>query len=57
MTQTVAVDAETTPTRGRVVAWAFWDWGSAAFNAVVTTFVFTVYITGSSFGDDDVISA
>ena len=57
MIQTVAVDAKTTPTRGRVVAWAFWDWGSAAFNAVVTTFVFTVYITGSSFGDEDVISA
>ena len=57
MIQTVAVDAKTTPTRGRVVAWAFWDWGSAAFNAVVTTFVFTVYITGSSFGDEDVVSA
>jgi UMF1 family MFS transporter len=43
--------------RRRVVAWSLWDWGSAAFNAVVTTFVFTVYITGSSFGDKDVISA
>jgi UMF1 family MFS transporter len=50
-------DATPTPARGRVVAWAFWDWGSAAFNAVVTTFVFTVYITGSAFGDKDVISA
>ena len=50
-------DASPAPTRGRVVAWAFWDWGSAAFNAVVTTFVFTVYITGSAFGDKDVISA
>ena len=57
MTETVAADAGTVPTRGRVLAWAFWDWGSAAFNAVVTTFVFTVYITGSSFGDEDVISA
>ncbi|TFD62049.1 MFS transporter [Cryobacterium suzukii] len=57
MTETVAVDAGAPPTRGRVVAWAFWDWGSAAFNAVVTTFVFSVYITGSSFGDEDVISA
>ncbi|SFH16513.1 MULTISPECIES: MFS transporter [Cryobacterium] len=57
MIHTVAGDAATTPTRGRVVAWAFWDWGSAAFNAVVTTFVFTVYITGASFGDEDVISA
>jgi UMF1 family MFS transporter len=57
MIETVAVEAGTTPTRGRVVAWALWDWGSAAFNAVVTTFVFTVYITGSSFGDENVISA
>ncbi|TFD31015.1 MFS transporter [Cryobacterium cryoconiti] len=46
-----------TTSKRRVVAWSFWDWGSAAFNAVVTTFVFTVYITGSSFGDKDVISA
>jgi len=30
---------------GRTVSWALWDWGSAAFNAVATTFVFTVYLT------------
>lgn len=35
--------------RSWVVAWAFWDWGGAAFNAVITTFVFTVYLTGGSF--------
>ncbi|MDO5727202.1 MAG: MFS transporter, partial [Bowdeniella nasicola] len=28
-----------------VISWALWDWGSAAFNAVITTFVFTVYLT------------
>ncbi|MEE6281490.1 MFS transporter [Georgenia sunbinii] len=33
-----------------VYAWGLWDWGSAAFNAVITTFVFTVYITSDSFG-------
>ncbi|WP_172119217.1 MFS transporter [Actinomyces faecalis] len=37
-----------------VVAWGLWDWGSAAFNAVITTFVFTVYLTSSAFGDKDV---
>ncbi|MDQ1580461.1 MAG: transporter, family [Microbacteriaceae bacterium] len=37
--------------RGWVVAWAFWDWGGAAFNAVITTFVYTVYLTGSLFID------
>ncbi|MDU2270173.1 MAG: MFS transporter, partial [Winkia neuii] len=41
----------TTPTARRrvitrqVVEWAAWDWGSAAFNAVATTFVFTTYLT------------
>lgn len=34
-------------TRGRIAAWATWDWGSAAFNAVIVTFVFTVYLTDS----------
>lgn len=34
-----------------VLAWGLWDWGSAAFNAVVTTFVFTVYLTSSAFGE------
>ncbi|MFD1505439.1 MFS transporter [Georgenia yuyongxinii] len=33
-----------------VYAWGLWDWGSAAFNAVITTFVFTVYLTSDAFG-------
>jgi UMF1 family MFS transporter len=41
------------PTRRRfgwpVYAWSLWDWGSAAFNAVITTFVFTVYITEADY--------
>jgi UMF1 family MFS transporter len=44
-------------TRGQVVAWAFWDWGSSAINAVATTFVFTVYLTSKSFGNSDTVSA
>lgn len=36
--------------RRTVLAWGLWDWGSAAFNAVITTFVFTVYLTAD--GDD-----
>ncbi|SDS50125.1 MFS transporter [Paraoerskovia marina] len=35
--------------RRQVVAWSLWDWGSAAFNAVVTTFVFTRWITSEDF--------
>ncbi len=30
----------------KVWSWAAWDWGSAAFNAVATSFVFSVYLTG-----------
>lgn len=42
----------------RVIAWGLWDWGSAAFNAVVTTFVFTVYLTSTeAFGGVATVSA
>lgn len=37
----------------KIVSWALWDAGSAAVNAVMTTFVFTVYLTSSLFGDKD----
>ncbi|GAB96825.1 UMF1 family MFS transporter [Kineosphaera limosa] len=40
-----------------VVAWAAYDVGSAAFNAVITTFVFTVYLTSSAFGPADQTSS
>lgn len=30
-----------------VVLWSLWDLGSAAFNAVLITFVFSVYLTDS----------
>src|SRR6478672_10553011 len=43
--------------KGQVLAWASWDWGSAAFNAVMTTFVFTVYLTSNAFGGEDSASA
>jgi UMF1 family MFS transporter len=43
--------------KGRILAWASWDWGSAAFNAVMTTFVFTVYLTSNAFGGEDQASA
>ena len=53
---TAAPDSNPTTPHGRlltwpVIAWGLWDWGSAAFNAVITTFVFTVYLTSASFGD------
>lgn len=35
------------------MAWALWDWADAAFNAVITTFVFSVYLTESVAADPD----
>ncbi len=55
-----AASAQGGPSRtgkGAVFAWGLWDWGSAAFNAVVTTFVFTVYLTSSSFGPSGTVEA
>lgn len=43
--------------RRTIAAWALWDWGSAAFNAVVTTFIFTVYLSNGSFGTADEVTA
>ncbi|OJZ73573.1 hypothetical protein BRW65_13185 [Mycobacterium paraffinicum] len=36
-----------TPVPSRVVAWALWDCGSTGLNAIVATFVFSVYLTTS----------
>ena len=37
--------------RRTVLAWALWDWASAAQNAVVTTFVFGPYVVQGVVGD------
>ncbi|MEJ7770580.1 MAG: MFS transporter, partial [Geodermatophilaceae bacterium] len=47
---TAAVDdrcVEASGGRGQVLSWGLWDWGSAAYNAVILTFVFSVYLTDS----------
>lgn len=33
-----------------------WDWGTQPFNTVITTFVFSVYITSKAFGDSNTTS-
>lgn len=35
------------PGRSRIVAWALWDCGATGLSAIVVTFVFSVYLTGS----------
>lgn len=42
--------------KSRVRAWALWDWGSASFNAVVTTFVFSTYLASSLFFDPAIVA-
>ncbi|BBX15704.1 MFS transporter [Mycolicibacterium duvalii] len=37
--------------RSRILAWALWDFGATAINAIVVTFVFSVYLT-QAVGDD-----
>ncbi|SEH72747.1 MFS transporter, UMF1 family [Mycolicibacterium rutilum] len=37
--------------RKQIVAWALWDFGATGLNAMVVTFVFSVYLT-SAVGDD-----
>ena len=40
-----------TPKFRTVLAWASWDWGSSAFNAVITSFVFAPYVIQGVVGD------
>lgn len=51
----VAADEKTL--KRNVRAWALWDWGSAAFNAVVTTFVFSTFLASSLFVDPAIVEA
>ena len=46
-----AIEGNTDSSKKRVVAWAMWDWGAQPFNTVITTFVFSVYLTSSDFGE------
>ena len=45
-----ALDVAGPTSRRKILAWGMWDWGSQPFNTVITTFVFSVYITSESFG-------
>ena len=40
--------------RRRVFSWALWDWATQPFATVITTFVFTVYLTSELFLDPDI---
>jgi UMF1 family MFS transporter len=40
--------------RRRVFSWVLWDWATQPFNSVITTFVFSVYLTSDLFLPADV---
>lgn len=43
-------------TKKKIISWAMWDWGTQPFHTVITTFVFSVYLTSSSFGETNYTS-
>lgn len=52
-------NASSRPEEGSIIqkiSWCLWDAGSASVNAVATTFVFTVYLTSASFGNQTLSS-
>lgn len=51
-----ALDAHEPASRKKIVSWALWDWGTQPFHTVITTFVFSVYITSDSFGSENYTS-
>ena len=56
MTGPAALDLAGPTVKRRVLAWGMWDWGTQPFNTVITTFVFSVYITGEAFGSTNTTS-
>src|SRR5699024_1264415 len=47
MTPDLPTEAPRRIPRRQVAAWSLWDWGSAGFDTVVITFIFSVYLTDS----------
>ena len=48
-----ALEVNEPASRKAIISWALWDWGTQPFHTVITTFVFSVYITSDSFGSEN----
>jgi UMF1 family MFS transporter len=48
---------QTASPRTQVISWGLWNWGADAYNIVVLTFVFSVYLTSSLFIDPQIVAA
>ncbi len=53
---TANVDARPAPRR-QVISWGLWNWGADAYNIVILTFVFSVYMVSSYFVDPAIVEA
>ena len=51
-----ALEAEPKGGFRAILGWSMWDWGAQPFNTVITTFVFSVYLTSEHFGDTNTTS-
>lgn len=56
LTGPTALEGNRETSKKKVIAWGMWDWGSQPFNTVITTFVFSVYLTSSAFGETNYTS-
>jgi MFS transporter, UMF1 family len=56
LTGPTALEGNADSSKKRVIAWGMWDWGAQPFNTVITTFVFSVYLTSSAFGETNFTS-
>ena len=43
--------------RRSIASWVMWDVGSSSFDSIMTTFIFTVYLTSSYFGTPEETSS
>ncbi|WP_153503146.1 MFS transporter [Cumulibacter manganitolerans] len=55
-TDETALAAHPPASKKKILSWALWDWGTQPYHTVITTFVFSVYITSDSFGSENTTS-
>lgn len=53
----MATTSDHSTSRRSVASWVLWDVGSSSFDTIMTTFIFTVYLTSAYFGSKEGTSA
>ena len=49
----MATTPDHSTSRRSVASWVLWDVGSSSFDTIMTTFIFTVYLTSAYFGSKE----